>query len=500
MKKVIALACLSMLPLSYAAAEGYQVNAQSAKQAGMGHVGAAMKLGAESMHFNPAGLSFMKNKIQISGGVSGIFSTGHMTNAYLKHGVNKDRTYEYGDTKYEIDNKPGTPFFLYAGFKIYDNLAAGVTVNNQYGSSMNWGKDWIGAHLIQDIKLQSFTIQPTISWKVFDRLSIGAGLMMDFGNIELSRALVGPGELGRLANSVQSDLQLAFINHPEFAAITQPIVSQLVENTKLYDDASAASVTMNGTAGVRFGFNVGAMFDVNEKITVGVSYRSKIKMKVKEGDIALNYANFEYLKENVFKNIGAVMAIAKKFNIPIPVNMQIPPLDQGSFSSSLPLPSNLNVGITYRPTDRWTVSGEVQFVGWGAYDKLSIEFSPSSLSPYNMVAEKNYKNVRIYRVGSEYKVTNRFDVRLGAYFDETPVEDDFLNPETPSMSKLGLTCGFSFRPTKPLSVDFAFAYVTGFGRDGSYSDSSLLTGLPREFGGHYNIRAFVPTIGLSYGF
>lgn len=57
MKKVIALACLSMLPMTYVAAEGYQVNAQSTKQAGMGHVGVAMKLGAESMHFNPAGLA-----------------------------------------------------------------------------------------------------------------------------------------------------------------------------------------------------------------------------------------------------------------------------------------------------------------------------------------------------------------------------------------------------------------------------------------------------------
>ena len=74
MKKVIALACLSMLPMTYVAAEGYQVNAQSTKQAGMGHVGVAMKLGAESMHFNPAGLAFMENKIHLSAGVSGVFT------------------------------------------------------------------------------------------------------------------------------------------------------------------------------------------------------------------------------------------------------------------------------------------------------------------------------------------------------------------------------------------------------------------------------------------
>ena len=64
-----------MLPFSYAAAEGFQVNAQSTKQAGMGHVGVAMKLGAESMHFNPAGLVFMDKNVDLSAGVSGVFAT-----------------------------------------------------------------------------------------------------------------------------------------------------------------------------------------------------------------------------------------------------------------------------------------------------------------------------------------------------------------------------------------------------------------------------------------
>jgi long-chain fatty acid transport protein len=49
MRKFLFYAYLSLLPASYAAAEGYQVNVQSTKQSGMGHVGAAMKLGAESM-------------------------------------------------------------------------------------------------------------------------------------------------------------------------------------------------------------------------------------------------------------------------------------------------------------------------------------------------------------------------------------------------------------------------------------------------------------------
>ena len=73
------------------------------------------------------------------------------------------------------------------------------------------------------------------------------------------------------------------------------------------------------------------------------------------------------------------------------------------------------------------------------------------------------------------------------------------------MNKLGLTTGFSFRPSEKVSIDCAFTYVTGFGRNGSYTDQfMLLKGLPipesekeRVFEGHYDAHAFIPSIGIS---
>ena len=111
------------------------------------------------------------------------------------------------------------------------------------------------------------------------------------------------------------------------------------------------------------------------------------------------------------------------------------------------------------------------------------------------------RNIKLTYLSSGNSVCSNkpSDLRLGAYFDETPVEDNYLNPETPSMNKLGITAGLSFRPLESLSVDFAFSYVTGFGRDGSYTDLDLLK-KPRTFGGHYNVYALMPSIGLSYAF
>ena len=101
MKKIIVVAGLLLTMGFHASAEGYQVNLQSTKQAGMAHVGAALKLGAESMHFNPAGLSFMKENISLSAGASAVFT---------------DLEYSKDGYKHNSDNPIGTPLYLICRF------------------------------------------------------------------------------------------------------------------------------------------------------------------------------------------------------------------------------------------------------------------------------------------------------------------------------------------------------------------------------------------------
>ncbi len=113
MKKTLILALTSAMSIG-AMAEGYQVNSFSAKQNGMGHVGVAMKLGAESQIFNPAAVTFMNKTMEISGSISGISSECTATTA--------------NGTKYTTSNPVSTPLNISSAFRIYDNLYAGVTL------------------------------------------------------------------------------------------------------------------------------------------------------------------------------------------------------------------------------------------------------------------------------------------------------------------------------------------------------------------------------------
>lgn len=460
MKKVF-LSLLAIVLFVPVFAEGYQVNVLSTKQTGMGHVGTGMKLGAESMHFNPAGLAFMRNAFDFSAGVS-------FVSARAK--------YKNGDYSEKTDNPISTPVYAYAGFKIYDNFAAGIALTTPYGSSLKWPKNWRGANLIQDISLKSYVIQPTFSYKITDKLSIGAGLDLAVGNVKLSRGLFSPAEFQSLGGMVS---MLPNLTEQEKAYVAAAI--------REIEGAVPVSATLDGKAKVRAGFNVGVMYDVCDKVTLGLSYRSRIKMKVKEGEARLDYAS---------SKIEQLLALLKEKT---DGKIQIPPLNEGTFKAELPLPSNLTLGVSYRPTDRWELALDLQYVGWKAYDSLNVVFTPNVLNGYTIKAEKNYKNTVIARVGAQYKTTERLDLRAGVYFDQSPIRSDNYNPETPGMNKLGMSVGLTFAPVSRLQIDFAFLYIQGFSRDGSYTQKSFMGG-EEVFSGKYSSNALTASLGLAYRF
>ena len=210
-------------------------------------------------------------------------------------------------------------------------------------------------------------------------------------------------------------------------------------------------------------------------------------MKVKAGIATVDYAN-EAIKERLETVVGLI--------------------NKANFSAEMPCPWVLNIGGAFKPTDRLTLAADVQLTGWKAYKELNIEF-PGQLSAFNQNITKDYKNAMAYKVGAQYALTNRMDLRAGLMVDCTPVNKNYYNPETPGMTKIEPTVGFSFRPIERLSVDIAFMYIQGLGEDNakcSYQDLLLKNlGQPesvytKTFEAKYKVHAFAPSIGINYCF
>ncbi len=437
MKKII-LVALAAVAVTSASAEGYQVNTLSAKQLGMAHTGVAQKLNSESVWFNPAAAAHQEQKFTIAGGVTGI---------------NAVATYKNGDVTAESDNKLSTPLYLNANYKITDDLAVGVVFNTPFGSSMNWGDAWAGMDQVQSISLQSYNFQPTVSYKFLDgKLSIGAGLMVSWGSFELSKSLV---------------------NYDTYSTL------EYYYSSAYGAGVGVANATLSGDAEFTFGYNIGAMYDINDKWSIAASYRSEMKMSVEEGNTELDFGT-EATRTILESDATSGATIAGMLAV----------MEATPFAAELPMPWTLSVGTTFYPTEKWTVSAEIQMVGWSTYETLNFDYSY-----FDSSTPKDYDNTMIYRIGAQYNALDWLTARAGFYYDESPVQDEYFSPETPSMNKLGYTCGVSFMPcasNRNFSIDLAYAYIA----PASYNRESTF----EAFSGTYRAVANTFAIGASWGF
>ncbi len=442
-------------------AEGYQINTLSTKQEGMGHTGVALKLGTESQFFNPAGMAFMNSTLSTSVSLTGVMATA---------------TCRLSGEEYKTDNKISTPISASTAFSIYDNIKAGIAFYTPYGSGINWGTSWPGAVLNQSVKLTAFTIQPTVAWRITPKLSIGAGAMITWGNVDLDKGLVSAESTDRLIGIMQ------------MAGLTQTWPDPAYR----FGTSTPASINLRGTAQAVVGINVGAMYDISDQWTVGVQYRSRMSMKVKKGSATVSYINEL-----------AQQLLGTRLNL----------INAANFEAEMPCPYVLTFGASFRPTSRLVLALDAQLTGWKTYRQLNINFLDEKVAEYNQHIEKNYSNSWSIKAGAQYAMTSRLDLRAGIVLDTTPVNDMFYNPETPGMTKINPSVGLSFQPVKGLSFDVAFIYVAGLGAKNAsctYPDllapviSSLAPSVELSptstFTADYDTHAFIPSIGISYNF
>jgi long-chain fatty acid transport protein len=213
-------------------AGGYRVSLQGNKSLAMGHTGVAVVNSAESAFFNPAGLVYLENKLNVSAGGFGIFSNTKWQNT---------DTGQFSETVSNV----GTPFYLYASYKINEWLTAGLAAYTPYGSSVEWEKDWAGSHLVNDIELAAIFVQPLLSLKLSKYFSIGGGPIFVTGNVNFNRNI----------------------------------------NRTLADENGVRSnITIDDSGVTNWGWSASFMFTPTEKLRIGFNYRSLIELNAEGGE------------------------------------------------------------------------------------------------------------------------------------------------------------------------------------------------------------------------
>lgn len=215
------------------------------------------------------------------------------------------------------------------------------------------------------------------------------------------------------------------------------------------------------------GYNAGVYGKVQDEIAFGITYRSSVNFNMDNG-------------QATFTNVPASLS---------------PQYQNQKFTTELSTPSTLSVGLANRITNKVMLSFEFNLTGWSTYDSLNYNFENPS-TPDSRVARK-YEDAMAFRVGVEYKPNDKLEVRGGAYFDETPIRDEYISPDYPDGNRLGFTAGVTYKLNDKFSLDGALMFEKVTERHAIADETKIRIS---NISGKYRSLVAGAGIGLNYKF
>lgn len=416
MQRFIATICFILIGSYSASASGFSIYEASIRANGMLGAFSAYADHVTTIYYNPAGLSGLEG-VQISGGTTIIAPRTSFRN--LSPLAPAGQEYEMEKQEFWAPN-------FFASYQIADGLTAGIGVYAPFGLGTEWDQNWVGRGESIEANIQTLFANPAIGYT-----------LPDFGIGEIK---VGVG------------LQVAFFGEVNFSRAIRQFTPE-------------ASFSLDGELKKPgYGFNTGILYKPVDDVTLGFTYRSKVKT--------------EYEGSGEFRNIPGE-------NI-VPV--------EGS--TTLDLPASWVAAVNVRPIDGLSVEVDYVWWGWSSYDELRIEFDQpvDGLNITETVSERNYEDSWQIRLGAEYSELpiEILTVRAGLAYDKNPVKEEYVDPTLPDADRWLFSGGITFRVTNFLDIDASYIFIRGKQRRVENTESGI--------DGVYNTHANLPGMGVTLKF
>ncbi len=409
MKKFFALCVMTGFWLLYSAspgfAAGFRIPDQDSAALGMGGAFAGQADNPSAAWYNPAGMTQLDG-IHVSAGVIAIAPD-------MKH-VNTG-------TSDESRQQVFFPVQLFATDRLNDKIALGLGITSPFGLATDWSQTSATSTVATLSKIETLDINPDIAYKINESLSIAVGL--DYFILKATmEKMLGPGTV----------------------------------------------FSLNGD-GTGLGANAAMRYSATDRLHLGLSYRSKVKIKVD----------------------GTADVDALALSNPAHTNITLPDLYE--------------FGASYKASDALTLNADVDYTLWSTYDKVVITSNtilalttPTGSPTDTSTSDKDWKNTWTFRVGGQYKLTDAWKLRAGYVYDQNPVPDNRLDTSVPDADRQGVTVGCGY-VSGSVSVDAAYMYLAFKNR---VVTNSLAGGSApvASLNGEYKAHAHLAGITVAYAF
>jgi long-chain fatty acid transport protein len=376
-----------------AAASGFQLMEQGSGL-GNAYAGSAAKANdASTIFWNPAGMTQLQAR-EVSGGLTAVVTSFKFRDKGSSVGA-------FGGTG-DGGDAGGTGWIPngYLSWALSKDLYVGLGVGAPFGLATKYDKPWKGSAQSDEFDIKTMNINPSIAYRVNDRVSLGGGL--SWQKIEADyyrRVAIGPS----------GPLQLQRVN---------------------------SHIDVSDSA---WGWNVGALFTLSPSTKVGMSYRSAIQYHT-DGTLKL-------------RSDGSAAGTAT-------TNALIPSR-QSDVTADIKVPDTFVLSVAQRLSDRWEMLGDVSWTGWSSIKQIDIVRSSGPLNGQSaQTLDAKFQNTYRVALGANYALTDAVKLQFGLAYDQSPVKNASTRlVSLPDNDRTWFTFGTQWKPSKGQTLDLGLAYV-----------------------------------------
>lgn len=434
--KAAAAAVMAVCAASAAHAAGFMLTEQSAGALGRAYAGVGVDgTDISGVYYNPATMTLHPGT-QIQAGFVAVGldlafdgvdnQTG--TNRITENGQYNTQAIPHGYISHQLNDS------MWVGLAMTVPFGMGT----EYDDNWDWGNRGISAEVL------TFDFNPNVAWKVSDKLSLGAGMSIQYAAADLKmRDKVAYGALTDIGDI----------------------------NGEVDADSWA------------WGFNLGLMWSPLDNVRFGLSYRSKINHNA-DGDFTLD--NFV-----PGKDAGSAGEILQ--------GMQGLLGNPQNATATISTPAWLMATAAWDVNDLLSLYATFRWTDWSSFDTLDIKSSALDMTHHGVkTVENHWQDTYLVSVGADLRFANWWTFRAGIGYETSAVDDPkYRTAIIPDADRLWLALGSSFKATENMQIDVSAAWLHGIGERNLW-DTDTAGG--KEVGKFEDLDAYLFGVQLVYKF